>query len=107
MRLRSSEPALEGCTDSGRNKKRGMEADPPSSLLQTQTLMDDYEYVMHGKVFKIEIKEELDGQQKLYLSFGGLLMLLAGDSAMQLEKFKLDMYVYLLVKKVVDVDGEI
>ncbi|QDZ22892.1 DNA-directed RNA polymerase [Chloropicon primus] len=65
---------------------------------QTGTQMDDFEYVMHGKIFKIETSQNVDNQQKLYISFGGLLMLLVGD-AKPLEQFKLDMYVYLMVKK--------
>lgn len=60
--------------------------------------MDDYDYVMHGKIFKIETSLSTDNQQKLYVSFGGLLMLLVGD-AKPLEQFKLDTYVYLLLKK--------
>ena len=67
-------------------------------LTQTGTQMDDFEYVMHGKIFKIETSQNVDNQQKLYISFGGLLMLLVGD-AKPLEQFKLDMYVYLMVKK--------
>ncbi|WZN66344.1 DNA-directed RNA polymerase [Chloropicon roscoffensis] len=65
---------------------------------QTGTQMDDYDYVMHGKIFKIETSLSTDNQQKLYVSFGGLLMLLVGD-AKPLEQFKLDTYVYLLLKK--------
>ena len=38
--------------------------------------MDDYDYVMHGKIFRIETSLSTDNQQKLYVSFGGLLMLL-------------------------------
>merc|ERR1712205_301047 len=57
-----------------------------------------YEYVMHGKIFKIETSQKVDNQQKLYISYGGLLMLLVGD-AKPLEQFKLDMNVYLLVRK--------
>merc|ERR1739848_672038 len=64
----------------------------------TGTSLDDWEYVMHGKIFKIETSQSNDNQQNLYISFGGLLMLLVGD-AKPLEQFKLDMYVYLLVKK--------
>ena len=65
---------------------------------KTGTQMDDYDYVMHGKIFKIETSLSTDNQQKLYVSFGGLLMLLVGD-AKPLEQFKLDTYVYLLLKK--------
>merc|ERR1712046_259226 len=56
----------------------------------TGTIIDDYEYVMHGKIFKIETSQKVDNQQKLYISYGGLLMLLVGD-AKPLEQFKLDM----------------
>mmetsp|Transcript_2567 Transcript_2567/g.4186 ORF Transcript_2567/g.4186 Transcript_2567/m.4186 type:complete len:151 (+) Transcript_2567:61-513(+) len=64
----------------------------------TNTIMDDYEYVLHGKIFKIETSQKTANIQNLYVSFGGLLMLLAGDPK-PLESFKLDNNVYLLIRK--------
>ena len=45
-------------------------------LQNTNTIMDDYEYVLHGKIFKIETSQKTANIQNLYVSFGGLLMLL-------------------------------
>mmetsp|Transcript_10301 Transcript_10301/g.26143 ORF Transcript_10301/g.26143 Transcript_10301/m.26143 type:complete len:102 (+) Transcript_10301:1-306(+) len=67
----------------------------------TNTIMDEYEYVMHGKIFRIQEGQENTSrslQQEVYISFGGLLMLLVGD-AKPLEHFKVDTDVYLLIKK--------
>uniref|UniRef100_A0A7S2Z3U4 DNA-directed RNA polymerases I, II, and III subunit RPABC3 n=1 Tax=Chloropicon laureae TaxID=464258 RepID=A0A7S2Z3U4_9CHLO len=64
----------------------------------TGTSLDDWEYVMHGKIFKIETSQSNDNQQNLYISFGGLLLLLVGD-AKPLEQFKIDMYTYLLIRR--------
>lgn len=62
-----------------------------------RTLMDNYDYVMYGKVFKYK---ETANQLKveLLVSFGGLLMKLSGDPA-KLEAIEVDHNVYLLLKK--------
>lgn len=63
-------------------------------------LLDEYEYVMHGKVFKF--KDSGAAKQfkaEVYVSFGGLLMQLTGDPK-QLEKLDIDQTIYLLIKKV-------
>ncbi|KQK17344.1 DNA-directed RNA polymerases II, IV and V subunit 8B [Brachypodium distachyon] len=66
-----------------------------------KTLADKYDYVMHGKLYKIS--EDSSGGQaakvEIYASFGGLLMLLKGDpsSAANLE---LDQRLFLLMRKV-------
>ncbi|KAK4462789.1 DNA-directed RNA polymerases I, II, and III subunit RPABC3 [Cladorrhinum samala] len=60
------------------------------------TLADDFDYVCYGKVYKFEDAE--DGQTiKAYVSFGGLLMSLAG-SYKKLTPLRVD-NVYLLVRK--------
>ncbi|CDK24556.1 unnamed protein product [Kuraishia capsulata CBS 1993] len=41
-----------------------------------RTLADDYDYVMHGTVYKFE--EGSDDKISVYVSFGGLLMCLEG-----------------------------
>eukprot|EP00942_MAST-04A_sp_MAST-4A-sp1_P012693 g12693.t1 len=41
------------------------------------TLLDDYEYAMHGQVFHFEDKEE--NNVAVYVSYGGLLMRLEGN----------------------------
>jgi DNA-directed RNA polymerase I, II, and III subunit RPABC3 len=63
---------------------------------QEPTLMDTYEYVMHGKVFDISHKK--DGVVVIAASFGGLLMRLTGDFR-HLSSILADMRLYLLLKK--------
>ena len=61
--------------------------------------MDEYDYVMHGKIFKYEDSQKDQGQLvELYASFGGLLMLLVGDQK-PLENFNVDTHIYLLIRK--------
>lgn len=65
-----------------------------------KTLMDAYEYVMYGKIFKY--KDSSRGGQirvEVYISFGGLLMQLTGDPK-KLEALEVDDNVYLLMRKV-------
>lgn len=62
---------------------------------------DQFEYVMHGRVYRIEGDETATENAinlKAYVSFGGLLMRLHGD-ANNLHGFKQDANVYLLMKK--------
>lgn len=66
----------------------------------TKTLMDAYEYVMYGKIFKY--KDSSKGghiKVEVYISFGGLLMQLIGDPK-KLETLEVDNNVYLLMRKV-------
>lgn len=58
--------------------------------------LSGYDYVMYGKVFKLE--ETSSERRTLYLSFGGLLMSLAADKHV-VGDLELDMRVYLLVKR--------
>ena len=49
-------------------------------MLHQPSLLDSYEYVMHGRVFKIEHKE---GQLiDVLASFGGLLFRLHGEQSL-------------------------
>lgn len=60
---------------------------------------DSFEYVMYGKVYRIEGDESgPDTRLAAYVSYGGLLMRLQGD-ANNLHGFEVDSYVYLLMKK--------
>ena len=62
---------------------------------------DSFEYVMHGKIYRIEGDDNpLEGAGRLsaYVSYGGLLMRLQGD-ANNLHGFEMDQHVYLLMKK--------
>lgn len=46
------------------------------------SLLDQYDYVMYGKVFKVEISKADHGREPtmhIMASFGGLLMKLSGD----------------------------
>jgi len=64
------------------------------------SLMDEYEYVMHGKVFKYADRQS-GGQTKVEvtISFGGLLLQLTGDPQ-KLDALELDANVFLLMKHV-------
>ncbi|CAM1302563.1 POLR2H (predicted) [Pycnogonum litorale] len=61
---------------------------------------DAFEYVMHGKIYRIEGDDSSGETTRLaaYVSYGGLLMRLQGD-ANNLHGFEVDKYVYLLMKK--------
>ncbi|XP_063371607.1 DNA-directed RNA polymerases I, II, and III subunit RPABC3 [Cydia amplana] len=62
---------------------------------------DSFEYVMSGKVYRIEGDEaamETTSRLAAYVSFGGLLMRLQGD-ANNLHGFEVDQHMYLLMKK--------
>jgi hypothetical protein len=80
---------------------------PANASLQTifsgrQSLMDEYEYVMYGKVYKYKDTPDKDNNQvkvEVYVSYGGLLMKLSGDPR-KLEELELDSNVYLLIRKV-------
>merc|ERR1719288_683021 len=42
---------------------------------------DSFEYVMHGKIYRIEGDENgVEGRLSAYVSYGGLLMRLQGDA---------------------------
>lgn len=60
----------------------------------------NFEYVMYGKVYRIEGDDSSDSTTRLsaYVSFGGLLMRLQGDAS-NLQGFQIDSHVYLLMKK--------
>ncbi|XP_074104763.1 DNA-directed RNA polymerases I, II, and III subunit Rpb8 isoform X1 [Cotesia typhae] len=62
---------------------------------------DSFEYVMSGKVYRIEgddLSNEPGSRLSAYVSFGGLLMRLQGD-ANNLHGFEIDQSMYLLMKK--------
>ncbi|KAK9155521.1 hypothetical protein Sjap_003001 [Stephania japonica] len=67
---------------------------------QKKSLADKFEYVMHGKLYKLS--EEGPGMNvkvEIYASFGGLLMMLKGDPS-NAAKFELDQRLFLLMRKV-------
>ena len=63
------------------------------------TIMDRYDYVMHGRIYKVRDAKGPSGPRtEVYVSFGGLLMLLTGDPK-ALDRLDLDNRIYLLIKK--------
>jgi DNA-directed RNA polymerase I, II, and III subunit RPABC3 len=62
------------------------------------SLADNYEYVMHGKVFKVQ-QSGNEGKMEVFTSYGGLLMSLKGQP-INLSKIELDQRMYLLIKKI-------
>ena len=61
------------------------------------TLMEKFDYVMYGKVFKFS--EEANGNITIYASFGGLLFSITGQPN-TLTSFEIDERIYLLIKKI-------
>ncbi|KAF6145216.1 hypothetical protein GIB67_041411 [Kingdonia uniflora] len=65
-----------------------------------KSLADKFEYVMHGKLYKIsEEGSGINVKVEIYASFGGLLMLLKGDPS-NAANFELDQRLFLLMRKV-------
>uniref|UniRef100_A0A7S1CMR6 DNA-directed RNA polymerases I, II, and III subunit RPABC3 n=1 Tax=Bicosoecida sp. CB-2014 TaxID=1486930 RepID=A0A7S1CMR6_9STRA len=61
-----------------------------------ESLLDQYDYGMHGRVFKYDYEE--DDRVSVYASFGGLLMLLHGQQD-SLSSLSLDQRVYCLIRR--------
>ncbi|KAI8803676.1 RNA polymerase [Cladochytrium replicatum] len=61
-----------------------------------QSLANDFEYVMYGKVFKYDDSDKK--KHSVYVSFGGLLMCLAGDQR-TLSALQTGQNIYLLIRK--------
>ena len=62
-------------------------------------LLNDYDYVMHGRIFKFQEQSEALARLAVFISFGGLLMQLVGDP-MKLKELHLDENVFLLIRTV-------
>jgi len=73
------------------------ESNPVYNPHLKSSLLDEYEYVMHGKVFKIKQPSKTSHNIEVFISYGGLLMSLKGEP--RHLKLELDMNVYLLIKK--------
>ncbi|XP_077247340.1 DNA-directed RNA polymerases II and V subunit 8A-like [Tasmannia lanceolata] len=81
--------SLDGTPDSGYFTQGGR-----------KSLADKFEYVMHGKLYKIsEEGSGINVKVEIYASFGGLLMLLKGDPN-NVSHFELDQRLFLLMRKV-------
>lgn len=70
--------------------------------LEESPRMSSFEYVMFGKIYRIDgddfSKEVSKNKLAAYVSFGGLLMRLQGDPN-NLHGFEVDQPLYLLMKK--------
>jgi len=63
------------------------------------SLLDKYDYAMYGKVFKVAEDRAPSLKVAIYVSFGGLLMMLKGDPR-NLNGIDLDSRLYLMMRKV-------
>ncbi|KAK1385142.1 DNA-directed RNA polymerases I, II, and III subunit RPABC3 [Heracleum sosnowskyi] len=65
-----------------------------------KSLVDKFEYVMHGLLYKISDDESGTNPEKVaYVSFGGLQLMLKGD-ATKMERFELHKKYFLCMRKV-------
>ena len=65
----------------------------------THSKLDNFEYVMYGRCYRLEGEDGGEGSRlAAYISFGGLLMRIKGDSY-NLQGFEQDANLYLLIKK--------
>ena len=72
--------------------------DPAWGTSSAPSLMDQYEYVMYGKIYKWK-QDQPKAPIEVHVSFGGLLMRLKGD-ARHLQNLELDKRIYLLIRKI-------
>ncbi|XP_073026604.1 DNA-directed RNA polymerases II and V subunit 8A-like isoform X2 [Primulina eburnea] len=74
-------------------------------LGKQKSLADKFEYVMHGLLYKmseVQVKTDdgnSDAKVAVYVSFGGLQLLLRGDP-LKVHKFKVDQKLFLLLRKI-------
>jgi DNA-directed RNA polymerase I, II, and III subunit RPABC3 len=61
------------------------------------SLLDKYEYGMYGKIFKVDPAD--NSRVVIYVSHGGLMMKITGDSS-KLREVKQDERVYTLLRRV-------
>eukprot|EP00461_Guttulinopsis_vulgaris_P004731 UN04733 len=75
------------------------ESNPQYNPRLQSKLLDQYEYVMFGKVFKIkQPTPETKHKTEIFISYGGLLMSLVGQPS-SLDNIELDSQLYLLIRK--------
>lgn len=83
----------DGYPDAG--EYNSVEMDQPSRA-------DTFEYIMYGKIYRIEgnenAREPSKNKLSAYVSFGGLLMRIQGDPN-NLHGFEADQNIYILIKK--------
>ncbi|XAR53164.1 hypothetical protein NMG60_11021597 [Bertholletia excelsa] len=66
---------------------------------QRKSLADKFEYVMHGKLYRISDAAGANMKVEICVSFAGLLMLLKVDPSVA-QKFELDQKLFILIRKV-------
>ncbi|XP_057766408.1 DNA-directed RNA polymerases II and V subunit 8A-like isoform X2 [Salvia miltiorrhiza] len=71
---------------------------------EPKSLADKFEYVMHGLLYKMaEAEGKTDGNDnvkvEVYISFGGLQLMLKGDP-LKMHKFRVDQKLFLLLRKI-------
>lgn len=66
--------------------------------VKESTLADDYEYVMHGRVYKYADDKGPVPRVAILISFGGLLLELKGEPH-HVQGLELDSKVYLLIRQ--------
>lgn len=72
------------------------------TISRKESLLDAFEYVMYGLVYKYAVEaatQQESAKVSVFVSFGGLLMKLKGDPA-KLSVMEVDSRVYLLMRKV-------
>lgn len=77
-----------------------IEENPQFNPRLQSKLLDEYEYVMFGKVFKVRQPTPANNNKsEVYVSFGGLLLSLQGPPNNSLTSIDLDTELYLLIRK--------
>ncbi|XP_054816552.1 DNA-directed RNA polymerases II and V subunit 8A-like [Prosopis cineraria] len=76
----------------------------PSLVLSTKdgkvSIQDKFEYIMHGRLYNITKEGSKDEHEvEVYVSFGGLQMMLRGHASNCL-KFAMDQTLFLLIRKI-------
>ncbi|EFC40687.1 predicted protein [Naegleria gruberi] len=79
------------------SKKTKDTYDPTLGTDDKPSLMDNYDYVMYGRVYKYQ-PEKNYSVVSIYVSFGGLLMKLKGE-ARDIQHIEPDTHLYLLMRK--------
>ncbi|KAK4344879.1 hypothetical protein RND71_035055 [Anisodus tanguticus] len=102
MMVLASTLNLDGTPDTGyfiQDKQIVSASEGYNHLGDKKSLADKFEYVMHGKLYRIS--EEGAGKHvkaDIFVSFGGLLMQLRGDPSIA-AKFELDQKLFILIRK--------
>mmetsp|Transcript_130408 Transcript_130408/g.225461 ORF Transcript_130408/g.225461 Transcript_130408/m.225461 type:complete len:149 (-) Transcript_130408:409-855(-) len=64
------------------------------------SLMDNYDYVTCGRVYKVDALQQQMQRIAVYISYGGLLQKIIGEPH-DLKDFEMDAIIYCLVRKLV------